>query len=99
MQRRRRCLPDPQDLAVGRTLAGRRDRPAKREIRARNFIRKEQFPFTVPFGIYLCVVDIDHGTGETKIRRFHALDDCGARINPMIIDSLRDLADAAQHLR
>ena len=42
--------------------------------------------FTFPFGIYLCVVDIDRGTGETKIRRFYALDDCGTRINPMIIE-------------
>lgn len=42
--------------------------------------------FTYPFGIYLCVVDIDRGTGETKIRRFYALDDCGTRINPMIIE-------------
>ena len=45
--------------------------------------------FTFPFGIYLCVVDIDKGTGETKIRRFYALDDCGTRINPMIIEGLR----------
>jgi carbon-monoxide dehydrogenase large subunit len=42
--------------------------------------------FTYPFGIYLCVVDIDKATGETKIRRFYALDDCGTRINPMIIE-------------
>jgi carbon-monoxide dehydrogenase large subunit len=42
--------------------------------------------FTFPFGIYLCVVDIDRATGETKIRRFYALDDCGTRINPMIIE-------------
>jgi carbon-monoxide dehydrogenase large subunit len=42
--------------------------------------------FTYPFGIYLCVVDIDKGTGESSIRRFYALDDCGTRINPMIID-------------
>jgi len=42
--------------------------------------------FTYPFGIYLCVVDIDRHTGETSIRRFYALDDCGTRINPMIID-------------
>lgn len=42
--------------------------------------------FTYPFGIYLCVVDIDRATGETKIRRFYALDDCGTRINPMIIE-------------
>jgi len=42
--------------------------------------------FTFPFGAYLCVVDIDRGTGETKVRRFYALDDCGTRINPMIIE-------------
>ncbi len=42
--------------------------------------------FTFPFGIYLCVVDIDRKTGVTSIRRFYALDDCGTRINPMIID-------------
>jgi carbon-monoxide dehydrogenase large subunit len=42
--------------------------------------------FTYPFGIYLCVVDIDRHTGETSIRRFYALDDCGNRINPMIIE-------------
>lgn len=42
--------------------------------------------FTFPFGIYLAVVDIDRSTGETKVRRFYALDDCGTRINPMIIE-------------
>ncbi|MGH8829859.1 MAG: aerobic carbon-monoxide dehydrogenase large subunit [Polaromonas sp.] len=44
--------------------------------------------FTFPFGAYLAVVDIDKMTGETKIRRFYALDDCGTRINPMIIDGM-----------
>jgi carbon-monoxide dehydrogenase large subunit len=42
--------------------------------------------FTYPFGIYLAVVDIDRATGETRVRRFYALDDCGTRINPMIIE-------------
>jgi len=42
--------------------------------------------FTYPFGAYLCEVDIDRYTGETKVRRFYALDDCGTRINPMIIE-------------
>ncbi|HWP12826.1 MAG TPA: aerobic carbon-monoxide dehydrogenase large subunit [Ramlibacter sp.] len=41
---------------------------------------------TFPFGAYLCVVDIDKYTGEVKVRRFYALDDCGTRINPMIIE-------------
>jgi carbon-monoxide dehydrogenase large subunit len=42
--------------------------------------------FTYPFGIYLAVLDIDKRTGETSVRRFYALDDCGTRINPMIIE-------------
>ena len=42
--------------------------------------------FTYPFGIYLAVLDIDRATGETAVRRFYALDDCGTRINPMIIE-------------
>ena len=41
---------------------------------------------TFPFGAYVCVVDVDKFTGETKVRRFYALDDCGTRINPMIIE-------------
>ncbi len=41
---------------------------------------------TFPFGAYVCVLDIDKFTGETKVRRFYALDDCGTRINPMIIE-------------
>ena len=42
--------------------------------------------FTYPFGVYLCVLDIDKATGEASVRRFYALDDCGTRINPMIIE-------------
>ncbi len=41
---------------------------------------------TFPFGAYICVVDIDPGTAEVKVRRFVAVDDCGTRINPMIIE-------------
>ncbi|MEM8591215.1 MAG: aerobic carbon-monoxide dehydrogenase large subunit [Pseudomonadota bacterium] len=41
---------------------------------------------TYPFGAYICVMDIDVDTGVTDIRRFYALDDCGTRINPMIIE-------------
>ncbi len=41
---------------------------------------------TYPFGAYICVVDVDPGTGQVKVRRFVAVDDCGTRINPMIIE-------------
>ncbi len=42
--------------------------------------------FTFPFGAYVCVLDVNRYTGETRVRRFYALDDCGTRINPMIIE-------------
>ncbi|MDQ1545017.1 MAG: aerobic carbon-monoxide dehydrogenase large subunit [Actinomycetota bacterium] len=41
---------------------------------------------TFPYGAYICVVDVDPGTGHVKVRRFIAVDDCGTRINPMIIE-------------
>jgi aerobic carbon-monoxide dehydrogenase large subunit len=41
---------------------------------------------TFPFGAYVCVVDIDRGTGHVKVRDFLALDDCGTIINPMIVE-------------
>jgi carbon-monoxide dehydrogenase large subunit len=41
---------------------------------------------TYPYGAYICVVDIDPGTGEVKLRRFISVDDCGVRINPTIVE-------------
>jgi len=41
---------------------------------------------TYPFGSYICVVDIDKGTGQVRVRRFVAVDDCGNIINPMIVE-------------
>ena len=41
---------------------------------------------TYPFGSYIVVVDLDPDTGVWKVRRMIAVDDCGVRINPMIVD-------------
>ena len=41
---------------------------------------------TYPFGTYAVVVDVDKGTGQIKVRRMVAVDDCGVRINPMIVE-------------
>jgi carbon-monoxide dehydrogenase large subunit len=38
-----------------------------------------------PFGTHICVVDVDKDTGEAKIRRFIAVDDCGRQINPLLV--------------
>jgi carbon-monoxide dehydrogenase large subunit len=41
---------------------------------------------TYPFGAYIAVVDIDPETAHVKVRRFIAVDDCGVKINPMIVE-------------
>jgi aerobic carbon-monoxide dehydrogenase large subunit len=41
---------------------------------------------TYPFGTYVVVVEVDSGTGEWKVRRMVAVDDCGVRINPMVVE-------------
>lgn len=41
---------------------------------------------TFPFGSYIVVVEVDEDTGEWKVLRMVAVDDCGVRINPMIVD-------------
>ncbi|HEY7755173.1 MAG TPA: aerobic carbon-monoxide dehydrogenase large subunit [Actinomycetota bacterium] len=41
---------------------------------------------TFPFGTYAVVVEVDADTGEWKVDRVVAVDDCGIRINPMIVE-------------
>jgi carbon-monoxide dehydrogenase large subunit len=41
--------------------------------------------FTFPFGSYVVVAEVDTETGEWKVERMVAVDDCGVRINPMIV--------------
>src|SRR5581483_9470180 len=41
--------------------------------------------FTFPFGTHICVVEVDRETGDVKIVRYVAVDDCGNQINPLIV--------------
>lgn len=42
--------------------------------------------YTYPFGAHACVVEIDTTTGEIRILRYVAVDDCGRVINPMMVE-------------
>src|SRR5438552_13571510 len=42
--------------------------------------------FVWPFGDHIGVVEIDAEAGATRILRYVAVDDCGTRINPMVVD-------------
>jgi aerobic carbon-monoxide dehydrogenase large subunit len=41
---------------------------------------------TFPFGTYVVVVEVDTETGQWKPLKVVAVDDCGVRINPMIVE-------------
>ena len=41
---------------------------------------------TYPFGSYVVAVEVDTDTGQWKVTRMIAVDDCGVRINPMIVE-------------
>jgi carbon-monoxide dehydrogenase large subunit len=42
--------------------------------------------FTYPFGTHVAVVSVDADTGEVRLLRYVAVDDCGTVINPMIVE-------------
>ncbi len=87
------ALPEPniedkkisiQDIALAAHIA--RDLPPGMEpgMSATHFF--EPANFTFPFGTHICVVEIDKETGDTKIVKYVAVDDCGKVINPMIVE-------------
>ncbi len=42
--------------------------------------------FTFPFGTHIAVVEVDPDSGEVKLLRYVAVDDCGKVINPLIVE-------------
>jgi carbon-monoxide dehydrogenase large subunit len=42
--------------------------------------------FTFPSGTHICVCELDIETGEVKILRYVAVDDCGKVVNPLLVE-------------
>lgn len=42
--------------------------------------------FVYPFGTHLCAVEVDGDTGDIKILKYVAVDDCGNQLNPMLVE-------------
>jgi aerobic carbon-monoxide dehydrogenase large subunit len=42
--------------------------------------------FTFPFGTHIASVEVDAETGEVKIDKYVAVDDCGNVLNPLLVD-------------
>jgi carbon-monoxide dehydrogenase large subunit len=41
---------------------------------------------TYPFGVHVAVVEVDTETGQAKLIQHVAVDDCGRRVNPMLVE-------------
>jgi carbon-monoxide dehydrogenase large subunit len=41
---------------------------------------------TYPFGTHIAAVEVDRETGDVKIVKYVAVDDCGAQVNPLLIE-------------
>lgn len=42
--------------------------------------------FTYPFGAHICVVEVEASSGDVKILRYIAVDDCGFVVNPAVVE-------------
>jgi carbon-monoxide dehydrogenase large subunit len=75
-----------QQVALASYAAGAGELPEGLEpgLEATTFYDPENFTF--PFGTHVCTVEVDPETFQVKILRYVAVDDCGRRINPMIVE-------------
>jgi len=75
-----------QQVALAAYAAGAGELPEGLEpgLESTTFYDPENFTF--PFGTHVCTVEVDPETFQVKILRYVAVDDCGRRINPMIVE-------------
>ena len=61
------------------------DLPEKIEsgLEASDYFRPE---VVYPFGVHIAVVEIDEETGEIRLQEYYAVDDCGPRISPSLVE-------------
>jgi carbon-monoxide dehydrogenase large subunit len=73
-----------QEIAVAAFQTHRIPKGMEGGLEATTFFDPTNFVW--PFGAHIAVVEIDAETGATRIVRYVAVDDCGTRINPMVVD-------------
>ncbi|MEM2719972.1 MAG: molybdopterin cofactor-binding domain-containing protein [Candidatus Caldarchaeum sp.] len=74
------------EVAYASYAAGSNELPAGLEPGLEATVFYDPPNFTFPFGTHVCTVEVDPETGAVKILDYTAVDDCGRRINPMIVE-------------
>jgi len=73
-----------QDVALMANVAWNYPKGLEPGLEASAFFDPENFVY--PFGAHIAVVRVDAETGEVRLERYVAVDDCGRVINPMIVE-------------
>ncbi|BAS26991.1 xanthine dehydrogenase family protein molybdopterin-binding subunit [Limnochorda pilosa] len=73
-----------QDVALQAHLAWNLPEGVEPSLEASAFYDPPNFCY--PFGAHACVVEVDRDTGEVRLERYVAVDDCGRIINPLIVE-------------
>jgi carbon-monoxide dehydrogenase large subunit len=73
-----------QEIAVAAFQTNRLPKGMEGGLEATTFFDPSNFVW--PFGAHIAMVEVDAETGAIQILRYVAVDDCGTRINPMIVD-------------
>jgi carbon-monoxide dehydrogenase large subunit len=71
-----------QDVALMAFLAHNWPEGMEPGLEAQSFF--DPTNFTWPFGAHIAIVEIDADTGKVQLKRYVAVDDCGAVINPLL---------------
>jgi carbon-monoxide dehydrogenase large subunit len=81
-----RGAPDRQTTIQEAAFAAYTNHPQGMEAGLEGVTYYDPPNMTYPFGTYAVAVEVDRGTGQWKVKRVVAVDDCGVRINPMIVE-------------
>jgi len=73
-----------QDVALMANVAWNYPKGLEPGLEASAFFDPPNFVY--PFGAHIAVVEVDAETGEVRLQRYVAVDDCGRVINPMIVE-------------
>ncbi len=73
-----------QELALEAHLCRKLPPGTEPGLSATRFFEPANFAF--PFGAHIATVEVDRETGEIKLLRYIAVDDCGKVINPLLVD-------------
>ena len=84
------CAEDDLVYEAGRfTIAGTARSVGLAELSSEETLKSDVElapPQAFPFGSHIAVVEVDEVTGETKVLRLVAVDDCGVVVNPKLVE-------------